>query len=68
MKHKSKMTRTERARNESPICPCGNKAIKRLSAVWTCQRCLDWDANIPSTDRTRATCGHALQLKRGEIV
>lgn len=67
MPHISKKTSAERVRGESPVCGCGRRAVKKHCSVWSCQRCIDWDAVIPGTDKTRAISGKRDTRKRGEL-
>ena len=51
---------------KTKTCPCGSAAVRRCAGVWSCQRCIDWDAAIYGNDKARGVAGIRRFLKRGD--
>lgn len=51
---------------KTKLCPCGNVAVKKTAGVFTCQRCIDWDAAIYGNSNARGVAGIRRFLKRGD--
>lgn len=52
---------------KTKTCPCGAVAVKRTAGVWSCQRCIEWDAKIYGGYRARGFAGVQRYLKKGEL-
>jgi len=48
------------------LCPCGRQAVRKTAGIFTCQRCIDWDAAIYGTSESRGVAGIRRFLKRGQ--
>lgn len=51
---------------KTKLCPCGNVAVKKHAGNYSCQRCIDWDANIYGTTESRGVAGVRRFIKRGQ--